>query len=295
VPEMADRTRGGRTLTCRAILALAAALLAAGCTASAATAPIASPSPSAAASAAVPSSEPTASPTPAETASPSPRPSIPDGTAPQAAVTIHELVLDPVTDSAATPRTIEFASDGPGHVSVQVVSATTISSTKLCLSADGAEPVCRTGVAPAFPDEATTGAHVNWTLTVASVDESASTIDVAIGWPTTAPSVKLTDGRFQGSPNTDALRSFSTTFTPRSAGAAGLEASWKPGPATATLTLVQEQAPGGAAVDRVAFPSGVSIPSWSHAVAKGVAYLVTLMNTGADAGRTSLTVTLTFP
>jgi hypothetical protein len=208
---------------------------------------------------------------------------------------MHELVLDPVTDTAATPRTIEFTSDGPGLVSVQVVSTITMSNTKLCLSSDGVEPICRTGVAPAFPEEATTAAHAKWTVTVASADETATTVDVAIGWPSEAPSVKLTDGRFQGSPNTDALRSFSATFTPRAAGVAGLEASWKPGPATSALTLVQEQAPGGDGGDQVDFPSATSIPAWSHAVEKGVAYLVTLMNTGADGGRTSLTLTLTFP
>jgi hypothetical protein len=295
VRDHVRRMREVRAPLARGLATLAVAFAVAGCTASAATAPAAGDSPSAAASQPVATGGPTPSPTPVVTASPSPKPSIAGQTAPQAAVTIHELVLDPVTDSTGAPRTIEFKSDGPGHVSVQVVSTTTISTTKLCLSLDGADPVCRTGLAPAFPDEATTAAHANWTVTMTSADESATNVDLAISWPSETPTVKLTGGRFQGTPNTDALRSFSATFTPRAAGVAALEASWKPGPATATLTLVQEQAPGGDGGDQVDYPSGTSIPAWSHAVLKGVAYLVTLMNTSADGGRTSLSVTLTFP
>jgi hypothetical protein len=294
VGDRVRRIARGRERMPRFVASFAVALAVAGCTASAATTPPKA-SPSAGASPAVVTSAPTTIPSPTPSPSPSPQPSIPGQTATQATVTIHELVLDPVTDTAATPRTVEFTSDGPGHVSVQVVSTTTISSSKLCLSIDGAEPVCRTGVAPAFPDEATTAAHANWTVTVTSADETAANVDLAIAWPSENPTVELTDSRFQGSPNTDALRSFSATFTPRAAGDATLEASWKPGPATATLTLVPEKSQGGDALDQVDFPSGTAIPAWSHAVDKGVAYLVTLMNTGADTGRTSLAVTLSFP
>jgi hypothetical protein len=271
------------------------ALMLAACTASASTEPLASPSP-VASPAVVGSSAPSPVTPPIASPSPSPMPSLTGQTAPQAHVTIHELVLDPVTDPAPVARTIVFTSDGPGHVSVAVASATTKSNTKLCLAVDIAAPTCRTGVAPAFPDEVTANVHTLWTVTLISADESTPTVDLSINWPTEAPSIALTKGRFQGTPNTDALRSFSATFTPRSAGSAEFKAAWTPGPATSTLTLVKEQASDGSSVDRVDYPSGTSIaPGWSHAVEKDVAYLVTLMNTSANTGRTSLSVTLSFP
>jgi len=210
-------------------------------------------------------------------------------------VTIHELVLDPVTDANAVPRTITFTSDGPGHVSVELTSATTIANAKLCLAAGSAQPECRTGIAPEFPDELTTAEHATWTVTLASADESTPIVDLAISWPAASPSMTLSDGRFQGTPNTDALRSFSATFVARTAGSARLEASWKPGAAAAGLTLAKGAYPG-TVVDRASYAAGTSIaPAWTHAVAGGATYTVTLMNTSADSVRTSLTATLAFP
>jgi hypothetical protein len=275
----------------RGLLVGVVAVTVAACTASAPTEPLTSPSPAATAAVVGSSASP-----PAASPSPSPQPSIAGQTRPQAHVTIHELVLDPLTDPAAVARTIVFTSDGPGHVSVQVTSATSISNTKLCLAVDAAAPICRTGVAPAFPDEVAEAVNTLWTVTLTSADESTPTVDLSINWPTDAASIALTNGRFQGTPNRNALRSFSASFTPRTTGSAGLEASWKPGPAIATLTLVKEQATSGNAVDRVDYASGTSVsPGWSHAVDKDVAYLLTLMNTSADNGRTNLSVTLRFP
>ena len=273
----------------------ALAAVVAACTGSAATQPAASAS-------AVTSTPATASAVPALTpastaiASPSPQPSIPGQVSPTAAITIHELVLDPTTDSAAKARTFTFVSDGPGHVSVQVVAATTVSSTRLCLAADSGTPECRTGVAPAFPDQVTAAAHATWSVTLTSADESTPTVDLAISWPSEAPSVTLTGGRFQGAPNPDALRSFSASFTPRAAGQMGLTASWTPGPAVAGLTLVQEPTASNSTVDQASYPSSSALsPAYTHAVAKGVTYRITLMNTSADAGRTSLTAKISFP
>jgi hypothetical protein len=270
-------------------------LTSAACTASASTQQPASPSP-VATPAVVGSSAPSPAASPAASPSPSPQPSTPGQTAQQAHVIIHELVLDPVTDPAAVARTVRFTSDGAGQLSVQVTSTTTLSNAKLCLAAGTAAPICRTGVAPGFADRVTADAHTPWTVTLTSADESTPTVDLSIDWPTDAASITLTDGRFEGTPNTDALRSFSATFAPRSTGNAALEASWKPGPAAATLVLAKEQTPDGAAVDQVDYPKGTSVsPAWSHAVEKETAYRVTLTNTSAATGRTSLSVTLSFP
>jgi hypothetical protein len=166
----------------------------------------------------------------------------------------------------------------------------------LCLTIDSGTPACRTGVTPSFPDELAATAHSTWTVTLISADENTPTVDLALSWPADNPSVTLTDGRFQGSPNPDALRSLTTTFTPRSSGQVGLQASWNPNPAASTLTLTKEPATGAATLDQVQYPAATSLaPAYSHAVTGGQTYRMTLMNESADAGRTSLTATVNFP
>ena len=184
---------------------------------------------------------PSAAPaTPTASPSPSPQPSIDGQTSPQAELVIHEIVLDATSDAAAAPRTVTFTSDGPGHVSVLVTSTTMISNTKLCLAVGAAEPVCRTGVAPAFPDEVTSQDHTAWTVTLASADENAPTVDLALSWPAETARVTLSGSLFLGSPNPDAVRSFSASFVPRANGVNALVV-WMELTATRPVTVEMER------------------------------------------------------
>jgi hypothetical protein len=217
-------------------------------------------------------------------------------TSPTAAITFNDLVLDPSVDKPSAPLTFSFVSDGPGSVSVQVVSSTAMNSTKLCLAVDGAAAACVSGVAPAFPAEIATTDHSRWTVTVASADEGTPAVDVAFSWPTRNAVMVLTNGRFQGSPNPDSLRSMTATFTARAAGAFSLEAAWPPVAVNATLTLSNAAGSGQSVVDKVGYSDRTSlIPAYVHPVDAGKVYRVELMNDSPDSLRPNLTATIAFP
>jgi hypothetical protein len=275
-------------------LTVAALVALAGCTAATPT-----PAPTAARSVPAtsgPSTKPAlATASPVITASPSPRPPSPAQTYPTAQVTFNELMLDSSTDAAARPRSFSFTSDGSGTVSIQVVSGTTNSSVKLCLTIDATAQQCRTGLAPSFTDEATTTAHSKWLVTLAAADEGTPTVDLSLSWPSEHPSVTETDGRFQGSPNPDALRSLTVTFKTRIAGQASLQAAWTPGTAGATLTLAKEPVSGSSVYTIKYTPATSLTPDFAHAVDPASNYRLTLMNDSSNTARTSLTATLTFP
>ena len=270
-------------------LAVAALVSVTGCSAAALT-----QSPTDAPTAAT-SAAPAVSAVPSPTASPSPRPSSPTQSSATATVTFNELTLDSSTDTTAKLRTFTFSSDGPGVVSIQVVSSTMVSSTRLCLAVDSAAQQCRAGVTPSFADEVTATAHSTWTVTLASADEGTPTVDLTLSWPAAHPTVTATNGRFQGSPNPDALRSFTATFRTRAAGQMSLEAAWTPGAANATLTLTKEPS-SGASVNTVKYAGVMSVaPAYSHSVDAASTYRLTLMNDSANNGRTGLTATIAFP
>ena len=265
------------------MLLVAAAMVLGGCTASSATTSVASP-------AIVP---PSAATTP--NPSPSPQPSASTQASPAATITFNELVLDSTVDAGAAPRKFTFVSNGPGAVSMRVVAATTQSSTKLCYSVDGSAERCNTGAAPAFSNLVAAAGSSNWTVSLASADEASPTVDLTLSWPADKAAVSLTNGRFQGSPNKDPLRSLSATFQTRAAGQVALTAAWTPGSTASTVALSKEAA-AATIVDLATYPAAAALtPPYGHAVAAGSSYRITLMNQGPNGARTSLSATIAFP
>ena len=282
VPDSRQPSRD--SLKAPRMILVAAAMVLGGCTASSATTSVASP-------AIVPPSG-VATPNP----SPSPQPSASAQTSPAATITFNELVLDPTADAGAGPRKFTFVSNGPGVVSMQVVAATTQSSTKLCYSVDGSAERCSTGAAPAFSNLVAAAGSSNWTVTLASADEASPTVDLALSWPAEEAAVSLTNGRFQGSPNKDPLRSLSATFQTRAAGQVALTAAWTPGSTASTVTLSKEATAAATIVDLATYPAAAALtPPYGHAVAAGSSYRITLMNQGPNGARTSLSATIAFP
>lgn len=219
----------------------------------------------------------------------------PTHTSPAATITFNDLMLDSSSDSARSARTFSFVSDGLGTVSAQIVATSPMDSTKLCLKVDQAPTECVSGATPDFTQPATT-AHSHWTVTLISANESPPTVDVAFSWPTDHPSITLTHGRLQGSPNPDSLRTLTATFRTRAAGRLSVDATWPPSQATALLTLTDVSGAAPIALDTATYPNQASIsPAYSHSLAAGHAYRVALFNDSADTARTNLTATIDFP
>ena len=229
-------------------------------------------------------------PTPIPTA-----PAIGSQTAPTAAISFLNLMLDSSTEGGGRTRTFSFVTDGPGLVSAQIVTASPAESTSLCLAAEGSKPECASGATPGFT-RPTAAVHSRWTVTLVSADEGTPTVDVAFSWPADHPSIRLSGGCFQGYPNPDSLRSLNASFKPRAAGQVNLTAAWPPAVVEASLTLADVTNATAVTVDTASYPAAGSIAgTYSHPVAAGRTYTITLFDAGADKGRPSLSATIAFP
>ena len=221
--------------------------------------------------------------------------SLPTHTSPVAAITFSDLMLDSPADPARAARTFSFVSDGLGTVSAQVVATSPMDSTRLCLKVDQTPTVCVSGATPDFTKPATT-AHSHWTVTLSSAGQSPPIVDVAFSWPTDHPSITLTHGRLQGSPNPDSLRTLTATFKTRAPGRLSVDAVWPPDRATAVLTLTDLSGATPVVLDKATYEDRAGIsPAYSHPVSAGGTYRVALFNDGPDGARTNLTATIAFP
>jgi hypothetical protein len=165
----------------------------------------------------------------------------------------------------------------------------------MCFTVDQEPTACVSGAAPGRKI-ATTTAHSHWTVTLASVNESSPTVDVAFSWPSNNPAITLTHGRFEGYPSPDSLRGLTATFRARTAGQLLFDATWPPATANATLTLTDVSGSQPVAVDSVSYQGQGSVsPTYTHAVRPGETYQLTLINNSAAGVRPSLTATIQFP
>jgi hypothetical protein len=243
---------------------------------------------------ATPTSLPTPTAPPTPTAAPTPTP-LPQ-TAATAMVVFRDLMLDNQAAGGSRARTFTFTSDGPGTVSVHVTAAAPLDAIKFCLTINDQVPNCLSGATPGFSLAAPEGDHAQWTISlIATKPNSTPIVDVTFIWPTVAPSITMTHGRFQGLPNPDSLRGFIATFTPRVAGAVGLSASWPPASAAASVILIDVTKPAAVILNRTSFTGGSIGQPYSYAVLAGHRYQLQILNGMKDAGRPDLTATLTFP
>jgi hypothetical protein len=220
---------------------------------------------------------------------------VPTQTAPTATITFRNLVVDSAIDPNRTTRTFTFTSDGPGVISAQVVATSLMDATTLCLSMGDAKATCASGGTPGFPS--VTGLNSSrWTVTLISANESSPTVDVAFSWPTNNPTITLTHGRFQGTPNRDSLRTLTANFKPRASGVTTLDASWPPGILDATVTLADISKVNETTVSEIRYThQSATLPVYSAPVGLGKTYRLVLLNEGADGLRPDLSAKITFP
>ena len=233
-----------------------------------------------------------ASPTTAP--SPTPLSSVPPQTSPTATITFTDLMVDSALDFPHPSRVFTFTSDGPGAVTAQVVASSPMASTDLCVIVDGSAPQCNLGATPALT-LITTSAHSSWEFTLIAGTADAGPVDVQFSWPTDNPRITIDHARFQGYPNSDALRTLSATFRTRAAGAFSVEAAWLPASAEATLTVTNLSSRRQTAVDEVAYPAAGSLaPAYSRVLKGGQVYGVDLFNGSPDGARGDLEATISF-
>jgi hypothetical protein len=160
---------------------------------------------------------------------------------------------------------------------------------------DAGANVCLSGATPEFTEQAF-AAHSLWTVTLISANASTPTVDVAFTWPADNPTISISHGRFQGSPNPDSLRTLAATFKTRAGGPLSLTAAWPQATADATLTLTDISGSRELALDSKSYSGADSIsPGYSHAAEARHTYRLVLYNEGTNVALTDLAATIAFP
>ena len=246
--------------------------------------------------AAGPSAAGTGSPTLDASAVASPSESLPPQTVPTATVTFNELVLYPSITAAKQAATFSFVSDGPGPIIASIVASPPTNSSRICLSGDGGTPICSSGATPTV-EFYSQSIQTKWRVTVGSANEESPTVDVQLSWPSTKPSITVTQVPFQGHPNRDSLRSLTATLTARANGDLTLTASWSPAGLDVAVTVWLVDKSGQDVVDHRTVAAAQSLGTPRPITMKaGSAYRLTLSDeSAASTTNPALTATLQFP
>jgi hypothetical protein len=139
-------------------------------------------------------------------------------------LTFVGLQLDATADPAGADRVITFTSDGPGPVSVRLVSQTPQGTTHMCFKVGTKSLGCKDWSGGAF-NGTTTQAHTTWSVTVRGTGTATPVVDVTAIYQAVAPKVAIANARFNGTAD-PSLNGIQVRFVPRTAGDAHLVASW---------------------------------------------------------------------
>jgi hypothetical protein len=224
-----------------------------------------------------------------------------------ATVEFSNLALDSEKDPLMTKRTFTFTTDGAGSVVPTVTSISRKGWVRLCIKAEkdrswscGIGGAGKSLTVPKKQKSAATSQ--NWTATLVGYGTSKPTVAVSFTWPTSSASIKLSDGRFQGTSGTstaasDALGGIKAAFRPRGIGTLAVDAVWTLATTDALMTLLDTTASPAVTIDQRQYQSVGSItPKFEAKVDPTKKYQVQLVRTGTDsADRPDLTVQISFP
>ncbi|HEX7492012.1 MAG TPA: hypothetical protein VF337_09955 [Candidatus Limnocylindrales bacterium] len=220
------------------------------------------------------------------------------GKASPATMAFTGLTLDAMTDTSGAARTFTFTSDGSGPVTFAVTKISSGGTAKLCISVDDSAYACKIGTPSKLPNFLTSKAdqiHDKWSMTLIGYNASAPTVDVTFTWPTAAPKVTLTHGRFQGTEN--GLNGFTATFQPRAAGSVNVQSAWTLLSTDASMTLYDATTQPAVSVETKEY-KGVAYlnPAYTATLDPTKKYQIKLQRTSSDSSeRPDLTAEISFP
>ena len=234
---------------------------------------------------------------------PTPKP----GAVSSATVEFSNLALDAEKDPLMTKRTFTYTSDGGGAFSVATTKISKKGYVRLCYTDnDGHKSTSKcaingAGKMASLSKTATATTHT-WTVTIVGYGASKPTVSIKLTWPTSSASIKLSDGRFQGTSGTstaasDALGGITAAFRPRGIGTLSVDAVWTLATTDASMTLLDTTSSPAVTIDQRQYQSVGSItPKFEAKVDPTKKYQVQLVRTGADSSdRPDLTVQISFP
>lgn len=236
------------------------------------------------------SGEPGASVEPSVSASPSPSPTIPP--APTAQITFTDFRLDAKADPAGELRTFTFRTDGASKVTVKLTAKSPQGTTRMCLKVGSTAPLCRNWASGTLTGTTSAGKQTTFVVTLIGVGLSTPTVDLALTFRATAPSVTLTNGRFDGTaPEFDGYNGVSGRVKIRADGELAVKGEWGGKPFDYAYTIVDLTAPSPAGF----FPGNGTGIDRTDPVTSTHAYGFSLTNGTAGFGTTPLTFTISWP
>ena len=212
---------------------------------------------------------------------------------PQANLTTIEFTsmrLDPQSHTAtgAAPRTFAFTTEGPGTVTAVFKQSIAGGKTIACLNQVGGTSICRTGTAETLTSS-TTKAKTSWTATAIGSGSSAPTLNITLTFGNSKPSVKLTNGRFDGT--TFPYDGVTYLLTDAKAGSVVVKADWGGHPFNYSLILEPASTPP----HTLGITGNSTTATGTFPIVAATAYKGTLANLDDGMGFTPLTMTITWP
>jgi hypothetical protein len=253
--------------------------------------PTALASPSATAGATeTPSLPPSASPSSSSSSSPSvsASPVVSPGT--PASITITQLKLDASEDPAGLDRVVTFQSQGSGVITAKYTSLSPMGTTEACLIAGSRTLGCRSAAYGTL-SATTTDPTADFKVTLRGVGIFAPTVEITITFPAAAPTVTITNARFDGTafPDTNGIRA---VVTPRADGAVHLVAQWGGHPFMYQIDLIEQGGPGSQTVASQGTSTNVDT---TLPISGTDPWKLVLQNTQTGFGVTGLTASISWP
>jgi hypothetical protein len=242
-----------------------------------ASAPVDSPSVS-------PSAEAAASPSASGTARPSPKPGK------LATAVFTGLKLDAKDDIEGKNRVLTFDSRGTGTITVSVVATSPMGSVILCLSAGGTKVGCTT-TADGLLTTTTSKRAESFKATLRGSGIETPVVDVAVTFPAKAPTVTISNARFDGTdyPDTNGITAI---VTPRAEGNVTLLAQWGGHPFPYEVDLIEQGGGGSSTLPDQGPATGTSV---SLPVVGSNPWRLVLQNIAGGFGATPLRATIAWP
>jgi hypothetical protein len=254
-------------------------------------------SPSASASGELPSgspgtsSEPSASVEPSASASTGPSASPTNQpTAAQNRITFTGVKLDARSDPAGKARTFTFRTDGPGSVSAKLVAKSPQGTTRFCLKVGATgTPLCRIWAAGTLTGLTSAKGKTTFSVTAIGQGIATPTVDVQLTFRALAPSVTVTNARFDGTDSSD-YNGLNGQLKVKAAGSISVKASWGGHPFDYTYSLVDLTDPTGGGVFN---GNGVGLERTDTATTDHQ-MAFSLVNSDSGFGITPLTMTISW-
>ena len=257
--------------------------------------------PSSAPSKAPPSSAPPSAPPPTASAAVAPSQAAASGTPapaspsvpgePTATLTFVALKLDAANDPRGETRMITFSTNGPGTISVRLITRSPQGEARMCLKAAG-QQWCKVVSNGTVTANAISG-HTDWAVTLRGAQIFTPVTDIVLTFPAAAPSVTISHARFAGINHKD-YNGIQARVDSRADGAIHLVASWTEHDFMYGIDLKNET--NGTGDTSLANQGPARMTDNTFRAVAAATFLLALRNAESGSfGRTQLAATITWP